>query len=220
VEKLLSLMAEGRRLVLELARLRKELDRLAQKEMDAVAAADEVKLEVRRLKVEISLKEKALEQMMLANRQLAKELQKMRAKAEADIAKLREKAGSTHGQTLTFSMETSTGGLRQYTICLKGGRLYRVGEDARMEMDDDRHGHIVFSGNGHAILGNPDETLGRLLKGVSPHQRYVVIWCDGDSYPVLVELRKYLRRRKILCRFSHNEEFGFVISDEPGKASL
>jgi len=213
VEALLAVKSENQRLVLALARQEAEKEKALQEKNEAENMLEETETEIRQMQVETAQKERLVEQMRLANQQRKEALQQQVANAKAVNQALETKSRETQGQTLTFSMEVSTSNEKQYLICLKNGRLFceKAGEISPVSLDDDS-GYFRFVGNGHAISNHPQGEFNRLLVGLST-RNFVTIFSDRKSYPLLVELRKYLRTRRVKVNFIHTEEFDFSYGD-------
>ena len=149
-----------------------------------------------------------------------KELQRQIDKQEVIIKALEKDAEEKKSErTLRFSMEVSTAGEFEYTVCLKNGRLYSDGKgEIHPVRDNDQSGHFSLMGNGHDILENSDEAFSHLLTGIS-QRNFVSIWCDQKSYPILVNLRQYLRKKRIKVRFIYTEDFKFYYTQASVNAS-
>jgi len=213
VEELLALRAENQRLVLDLSRQKDELKNAKLESLQMEADLEAAKSDIQLIVLETSQKESLFERMLLERDQRKNRLQNQLEQAEKDSRTLADKANATRGQTLTFSMEVSTTGEKDYTVCLKNERMYSEGLGEIIQVrDSDTNGHFSFSGNGHAVKGVANDAFfAPLLKGLT-RQNFVTIWCDRASYPILVELRKHLRKREIKVRFFWTEEFKFVYS--------
>lgn len=213
VEELLASKAENQRLVLDLSQqVDAKMRELSELER-ARNESENTRNEVRQLEVETTEKERALAQMILANQQRKKELERRIEQAQKEQASLGKALENASPTTLTFSMELDVKGEREYCICLRNGRLYRE-ESGEVEVvrDDDEHGHFSFNGGGHPMSGNMEGEIRRLLGGVS-QKWFVNIFCDQASYDVLVALRKYLRSRKIRVHFCYTDSWSFGYGD-------
>ena len=207
IEKLQATKAENQRLMLNLShqvdektRMRAELDK-TQSELE------NTKNEGTQLEVETTQKERVLAQMLLANQKRKEELERRIEEERQKQAILTKKLKNTTPRMLTFSMELSTAGERQYTICLRNGRLYREDKnEVSVVRDNNREGHFSFRGSGHAMTDNTEGEIRRLLGSVT-QGNYVNIFCDKDSYDILVAIRKYFRSRRIKVTFSYADDW-------------
>ncbi|MCR4575218.1 MAG: hypothetical protein K5787_15775 [Lentisphaeria bacterium] len=220
VEQLLALKNESRKLVLDSAEQRREMEHRTEEIEKTENRIDEIRSEIQQIKDEINQKKKLLVQMKQARDFRKKELQKQIAKIEANIKSLEKEAEEKKSErTLRFSMEVSTAGEFDYTVCLRNRRLYSDGKgEIHPVRDNDQSGHFSLIGNGHIISENSDEEFSHLLTGIS-QRNYVSIWCDQNSYPILVNLRQYLRKKKIKVRFIYTEDFKFYYTQGNVNAS-
>ena len=220
VEQLLSLKNESRKLVLESAEQRREIEKKTKDLKEIEDKIDDVKSEIQQIKDEFSQKKKLLAQMKQAREYQKKELQRQIIRLEANLKSLEKEAEEKKSErTLRFSMEVSTAGEFDYTVCLRNRRLYSDGKgEIRPVRDNDQSGHFSLIGNGHIISENSDEEFSHLLTGIS-QRNYVSIWCDQNSYPILVNLRQYLRKKKIKVRFIYTEDFRFYYTQDSVNAS-
>ena len=209
VERLLSLKSETQRLVLVLTRQRQEMEQMGQAILDVQNAIDNVKNEIKQLQVEIDQQARLLGQMMLTQQQQMEKLQAEFDKANRENKELAPKAKNARGVPLTFSMEVSTDNEEQWLICLRNGRLYRerAGEVVAVP-EGDKYGHFEFRGGNEIPQMNPDVVFHNLLQEITSRY-FVTIFCDENSYPVLVELRKYLRRKQLKVNFIYTEDWEF-----------
>ena len=207
VEKLLAAKAENQRLILDLSRQLDEKMKMESELNNAKQDVENAKGEMARLEVETTLKERALAQELQENRRRKEELERQIEEARKEVADEKRTLENTSGQTLTFSMEVSTAGERQYTICLRNGRLFReAAGEIEAVRDSGTSGHFAFSGTGHPISGEGE--IRQLLGGVG-QGRFVTVFCDKASYDELVALRKYFRSRKIKMNFNYTDNWGF-----------
>ena len=211
VEELLAKKSENRRLILQLSDQQKEKETIAQERDKQSEEIDDMKKDIHQIAMETTLKERTIAQILMMNKNKTDELNQKIASAEAANSVLKKQKDNMPKQMLTFSMEVETGSERQYTICLKNGRLYReqVGEIEAVH-DTDRTGHFSFKTSGNVISGNANVALNRLIGGVG-RDSFVTIFSDQASYDTLVVLRKYLRSRRLKVNFyyTNNFEIGF-----------
>ena len=220
VEQLLTLKNESRKLVLDSAEQRREMEQRTAEMEKIENRIDEVNSEIQQIKDEIVQKKRLLAQMKQARDLRKKELQRQIAMLEVNLKSLEKEAEEKKSErTLRFSMEVSTAGERDYTVCLKNGRLYSDGKNEILPVrDDDESGHFSLIGNGYVISDNTDNAFSHLLTGIS-QRNFVSIWCDQKSYPILVNLRQYLRKKKIKVRFIYTEDFKFYYTQGSVNAS-
>lgn len=207
VEKVLDAKAQNQKLILDLSHQVDEKTRMQNELENARNEVENTRNEAAQLEMETTQKERALAQMILANQQRKEEMQRRIEQARKEQANLNRTQENTSPQMLTFSMEIGTTGERQYTICLKNKRLYKVDADeVEVVKDSEEEGHFSFKGNGHLISGNVDGEIRRLLGGVS-QGRFVTVFSDQASYDVLVALRKYFRSRRIKMNFNYTNDW-------------
>ncbi len=207
IEKLQAARAENQRLILAISHQVDEKTRMQNELEKTRNEVENTRNEAAQVEVETTQKERALAQMILANQQRKEEMQRRIEQAQKEQANLKKTLENTSPQTLTFSMQVSTSGERQYAICLKNRRLYRVDSgEVEAIRDNEHYGHFSFNGSGHSISENAEGEVRRLLGGVS-QGRFVTIWADQASYDVLVILRKYFRSRKIKVNFFYTDDW-------------
>ena len=165
---------------------------------------------------EVASAKKSVEQMKNAIQDKRKDLENQRRQLANMVDELNGKKANMPKQTLTFSMETEITSEKQYVICLKNRRLYRMDSNEVTAIQDSEHtGHFSFSGSsGNVVSSNASGRVARLLAGVN-RNRYVTVFCDSQSYPILVEIRKFSRNRGVKMSFIHTEDFSFYMG---GKA--
>lgn len=218
VEQLLALKNESRKLVLDSAEQRREMEHKTEEIEKTENRIDEIKSEIQQIKDEIIQKKRLLVQMKQARDFRKKELQRQIATLEANLKVLEKEAEEKKAErTLRFSMEVSTDGERDYTVCLRNRRLY-CGDEVHPVRDNMLKGHFSLMGDGHVISDNPDEEFSHLLEDIS-QLYFVSIWCDQKSYPILVHLRQYLRKKRIKVRFICTEDFKFYYTQGSVNAS-
>ena len=207
VEKLLEMKSDSQRLVLDLSQLQGEEDVLAEPIEALGDEKEKIDDDINQIEVETANKERTLAQILLMNQKRKDDLERKVAEKQRENTNLENTLENTQKQMLTFSMEVSTGSERQYTICLRNGRLYREdnGEIEAVRDYGDK-GHFVFKGSGNAISGNSEAAMRSLLGRVG-RDRFVTIFSDQASYDSLVVLRKYLRSCRVKANFHHTENF-------------
>ena len=213
VERLLAVKAKNQRLILDLSRQLDEKTKTQNELETAKNVLEDTKTEAKQLEVETTQKERALAQMLLANQQKREELERRIEQTRQEQASLDRKLKNTSPQTLTFAMEVSTAGQREYLVCLRNGRLYKEeADEVEAVRDNETGGHFSFKGSGHPMSGNVEGELRRLLGGVS-QGRFVNVFCDQASYDILVAMRKYLRSRKIKMAFFYTNDWKYSYGD-------
>ena len=207
VERLLAAKSDNQRLVLELAQQHNAEESLTSDKEKLADEKEKLNESIHQIEVETTQKEHILKQTLQMNQQKKEELEKSIADKTSENSNLESRLEHTPKQTLTFSMEVDTGSARQYTICLKNGRLFReeLGEVVAVR-DVGNSGHFAFKGAGNVISGNENVALNNLLGGIR-QDRFVSIFSDQASYDSLVVLRKYLRSRRLKVNFNHTENY-------------
>ena len=211
VENLLSLKSENKRLVLDLSSQRKDLERTAKDLENMKDKMDKLKNDIQQIRVMTTQQDRVLTNKISTRQQNIEKLKGQLEDAKNKNRKLVHDAKNTHGKTLTFSMEVSTENEEQWLICLRNGRLYRerAGEVVTVS-EGDKHGHFEFRRGNDIPQSNPDVVFHNLLQGVTSRY-FVTIFCDESSYPILVELRKYLRRKQLKVNFIYTDDWKFSI---------
>ncbi|MBQ7176976.1 MAG: hypothetical protein IJS08_06130 [Victivallales bacterium] len=206
VEKLLEAKADNQSRVLDIAQQKADNAKLDEEVAKAQQKLFEAQEELRLLENENKQLKKMIAQTLLAHQARKKKLEEQIRQLKEEMASLNKELQETPKQTLAFSMETSTEGQRQYSICLKEGRLYREVEDeVKAERPIGKAGRFVFY-RGNAVREDAEGTFRSLLGDVE-QTYFVTVFCDSKSYWILVELRKYLRKRGIKMNFVHTEDF-------------
>ena len=205
VDKLLGAKQQNQNLLMDLAQQRAEMDKLEGEAEKSRQALLDLQADKQQLEQELEQVKRTHQQLTENQQARRKDLEKQIGEQQQELETLQKKLDKTKGTTLAFSMETSSGDLSQYVVCLKNGLLYREKRKEVRVMRLGNVGKLVFE-KGNVIPRDAEPTLRRLL-GEVDKSNFLTVFCDRRSYWILVETRKYMRQRGIKMNFNYTEEF-------------
>ncbi|MBQ4480336.1 MAG: hypothetical protein II943_06830 [Victivallales bacterium] len=196
---------------------------------EELQAAMEEELEAKQLLQDAQEEQNKLDDQAVANQEELKVLQEEQLEAMEQLRReerilemakaemkelqqacqdLKKKLASTKpAQTITFSMEIDRSPVDEMTIFINHGRFYTASDVSTEELGGDQFRVRFPAGRGH---GASADEISRVFSSKSSGT--VHIWVGDQSFNTLVEVRNFLRGKKIPVSWEYCSEFTFVRS--------